>query len=228
MPEVSVDLQKYANSLESSNIKFEGKGGNELGDKDFERLLSYGVLIPEAYALSFNDMGILLVGDSEARVSIAKKLIEMNGDKARVLAGKNPTLYVPNGTAKPLVFLNDNRLWEQPWLEPFLEPEYSDKFESFTVRYLFQLMPNNGIDVHPSDLQKAIDTMVFEGQRWAKTEESNSRLLQMLAKVKCYTVLNNLAHYSSLPEQQRALPSIAAQANRNLERIVERIEVQIR
>ena len=152
----------------------------------------------------------------------------MNRDKARVLAGKNPTLYVPSGAAKPLVFLNDNRLWEQPWLEPFLEPEYSDKFKFFTVSYIFQLVPNNGIDVRLGDVQKAIDTMVFGGQRWAKTEESNSRLLQMLAEVKCYTVSHNTASYLSLPAQRRALPSIAAQANRNLERIVERIEVQIR
>ena len=228
MPEVSEELQRYANSLERMNIQFEGKGGNELGDKDFESLLSHGVLIPDAYALSFNNMGILLVGGSEARASIGKKFIEMNGNKASVLAAKNPTLYVPNGAARPVAFLNDNRLWEQPWLEPFLEPEYSDKFKFLTVSYIFQLVQDNGIEVRPGNPQSAIDTMVFGGQRWAKTEESNSRLLRMLAEVKCYTVLNNSAYYSSSSVGQGASSRIATQADHNLERIVERLEVQIR
>ena len=188
MAEINPELQEYIRELDNRNASLiHARGSNKLTDEELERLLSYGVAIPYADAYSFNEAGMLLVGEESIdKQSSVRRISELYPRRFQLLAQDNPVIYQPKINMNPVVYLDDIRSEDVPFFVPFLFP---GSVPEFPVEYLFHLKRSDRRATLEGDMSEAINFMMFEAGFYRRTRANERRLNEIFSQVRCYDVL---------------------------------------
>ena len=188
MAEINTELQEYIRGLDTRNVFLKyARGSNELTDKELERLLSYGIAMPYADAYSFNEAGMLLVGEADIDKQLSVSRISgLYPQRFRLLAQDNPVIYQPQINVNPVAYLDDIRSEDTPFFAPFLFP---NSVPEFPVEYLFHLKRSDRRATLEGNMSETINFMMFEAGFYRRTIANERRLNEIFSLVRCYDVL---------------------------------------
>lgn len=203
MRPINPDLKRYVEELDCKDtylrgMNDEGDGtilGPDVDDEVFANLLSHGVVIPYADAVSYEKKGILVVGEGGIGKSpLVGKMQKLFPQESQVLAFDSPSIYQPDNTQRAVVYLDDIRSNEFPFFAPFL---YPGDIEEYPIEYLIHLRKDNRRILREGDIEEAVNYSVFEGSGYPRTREAETKMREILNGVKCYDFFKPMGYASS-------------------------------
>lgn len=178
------ELDRRNTYLHEMNVEDGKILGPDIDDKAFAKLLSFGVIIPYADAVSYDRKGILVVGEGGiGKSSLVKNMEKLFPETSQTLAFDSPTLYKPDNTERALVYLDDIGSNCFPFFVPFLYPSETDEFP---IEYLIHLRENNRRSLREGDIQEAVNYMIFDGPGYPRTAAAERKMGEIVDGVRCF------------------------------------------
>ena len=119
MKQIPPQLTRVVEELDIRGITFQSLREDR---RTFFRLLGRGVLWPDAAAFAYDGMGVLVLTPYPPEKStLVDKFKQELPDRVKVLAYNRPTLFY-DGNGKPVIYADDVKLQNVPFLAPFLFP----------------------------------------------------------------------------------------------------------
>ena len=184
-------LTTAVDELDKRGITFQGL--REDG-RTFFGLVGRGVLWPNAAAFAYDDMGVLIHTPYPREQSeLVDKFKQELPDRVKVLAYSRPTLfYDGNGPSKPVVYADDVKSPEVPFLVPFLYPGEAKEFKLEAIVFLSETQQPIH-DIHMSETPwRGIIGYFITSHGHNPTEKAQKKLEEALSGVNFYGLGTNL------------------------------------
>ena len=191
MKQIPPGLVRAAEELDRRGITFQGLREDR---RTFFGLLGRGVLWPNAAAFAYDGMGVLVLTPYPPEKSkLTNKFKQELPDRVKVLAYNRPTLfYDGNGSSKPVIYADDVKSPNVPFLVPFLYPGDAEEVGLEVIVFLSD--GRQSFNTIKNPLRGVIG--YFITSHWhAPTEKAEITLEKALSGVEFYGIGTNLGFY---------------------------------